>query len=55
MQIQGPLSAQRVQFSRQQMEALTGNPKQAASQIFFSEFYLLMLTPELPLDLEGRS
>ena len=32
-----------------------GNLKRATQQIFFSEFHLLMLTPELPLDLAGRS
>ena len=31
------------------------NFRQAAPQIFFSEFHLLMLTPELLLDLAGRS
>jgi len=36
------------------MEGINGNLKQAARQIFFLEFRLLMLTPELPLDLEGR-
>jgi hypothetical protein len=37
------------------MEVVSGNLKQAARQIFFSEFHLVMLTPELPLDLAGRS
>jgi hypothetical protein len=55
MQIQGPLSARRVQFSRRQTEALNGNLKQAALQIFFSEFHLPTSTLELPWELAGRS
>jgi hypothetical protein len=55
MQIPVLLLARRVQSLRQQMEGISGNLKQAARQIFFSEFHLLMLTPELPLELAGRS
>jgi hypothetical protein len=54
MQIQGLLSAGTVQSLRQQMEGIIGNLKQAAQQIFFTAFHLLMLTPELSLDSVGR-
>jgi hypothetical protein len=37
------------------MEGIIGNLKRAAQQIFFTELHLQMLTPELPLDLAGRS
>jgi hypothetical protein len=37
------------------MKEIIGNLKQAARRIFFSEFRLPMLTPELPLELVGRS
>jgi hypothetical protein len=37
------------------MEGIIGNLKQAVQQIFFSEFHLLTLIPELPLELAGRS
>jgi hypothetical protein len=37
------------------MEETIGNLKQAAQRIFFLEFRLPMLTPELPLVLVGQS